>query len=86
LEHYWQTQLTILGEVLAAMCLGALLGANRQFAGKAAGIRTLAVVSGASVLFIAVSAGAVGYQGPDTTQAGAAWSAWWRVSSPAWAS
>ncbi len=48
----WQAQLLILGEVALAMVLGALLGVEREFAQKPAGLRTHMLVAGAAALLV----------------------------------
>ncbi len=48
----WQAQLQILGEVALAMVLGALLGVEREFAHKPAGLRTHMLVAGAAALLV----------------------------------
>jgi len=45
-------ELEVLGEVLLAMVLGAVLGLEREFAGKPAGIRTHMLVAGSSALLV----------------------------------
>jgi putative Mg2+ transporter-C (MgtC) family protein len=45
-------ELEILGEVVLAMVLGAVLGLEREFAGKPAGIRTHMLVAGAAALLV----------------------------------
>lgn len=45
-------ELEILGEVLLAMVLGAVLGLEREFAGKPAGIRTHMLVAGSAALLV----------------------------------
>ena len=46
------TQLEMLGEVALAMALGALIGLEREFAHKAAGLRTHMLVAGASAMLV----------------------------------
>ncbi len=48
----WQAQLQVLGEVALAMALGALLGVEREFAHKPAGLRTHMLVAGAAALLV----------------------------------
>ena len=52
-------QLTIAGYVLLAMFLGGLLGLEREYADKPAGLRTHILVAGAAALFVALSGIAV---------------------------
>ena len=47
----WQ-QLWVLGYVAMAMLLGALIGLDREVAGKPAGLRTHMLVAGAAALFV----------------------------------
>jgi putative Mg2+ transporter-C (MgtC) family protein len=46
------TQLQMLGEVALAMLLGALIGLERQFAHKPAGLRTHMLVAGAAAMLV----------------------------------
>ena len=46
------TQFRMLGEVALAMLLGALLGLERQFANKPAGLRTHMLVAGAAAMLV----------------------------------
>jgi len=48
------SQLEILGRVALAMALGALVGLERELAGKPAGLRTNMFVAGASALFVSL--------------------------------
>jgi len=49
------TEYEIIGRLVLALVLGALVGIERVHAGKKAGIRTLGVVSFGSALFIVIS-------------------------------
>ncbi len=46
------TQLEMLGEVALAMALGAMIGLEREFAHKAAGLRTHMLVAGAAAMLV----------------------------------
>ncbi len=48
----WVAQLQALGQVALAMALGALIGVEREFAHKPAGLRTHMLVAGAAALLI----------------------------------
>jgi putative Mg2+ transporter-C (MgtC) family protein len=48
----WIAQLQTLGQVALAMMLGALIGTEREFANKPAGLRTHMLVSGAAAMLI----------------------------------
>lgn len=48
-------QLIVLGEVCMAMILGGLIGLERKSAGKAAGMRTHALLAGAAALFVGLA-------------------------------
>ena len=52
-------QIGLLGYILLAMILGALIGAEREFADKPAGLRTHMLVSGGSALLVGISTVAV---------------------------
>lgn len=54
-------QLKIIGEVALAMMLGGLIGLEREFADKPAGLRTHMLVSGAAALMVALGTVSVGY-------------------------
>lgn len=58
------TELQILGQIVLALVLGALLGWNRERGGKPAGLRTYALVSAGSALFTVMSAQAFGGNEP----------------------
>ena len=47
-------QFSILGAVALAMCLGGLIGAERQLADKPAGLRTHMLIAGAAALLTAI--------------------------------
>lgn len=47
----WQQQLALVGQVLAAMVLGGLIGFERELAHKPAGFRTHMLVAAATALF-----------------------------------
>ncbi|MGH8397940.1 MAG: MgtC/SapB family protein [Gammaproteobacteria bacterium] len=61
IDHDWQTQLIIIGQVILAMILGGLIGFERELANKPAGFRTHTLVAGAAALFMAVAAAAENY-------------------------
>jgi len=61
IDHDWQTQLVIIGQVVLAMILGGFIGFERELANKPAGFRTHTLVAGAAALFMAVAAAAPGY-------------------------
>jgi putative Mg2+ transporter-C (MgtC) family protein len=48
----WHGQLEVLGCVALAMALGALIGVEREFAHKPAGLRTHMLISGAAALLV----------------------------------
>ena len=48
-------QLQIVGQVILAMILGAIMGIEREYADKPAGLRTHMLVAGAAALFVALS-------------------------------
>jgi putative Mg2+ transporter-C (MgtC) family protein len=48
-------QLQIIGQVILAMILGAIMGIEREYADKPAGLRTHMLVAGAAALFVALS-------------------------------
>jgi putative Mg2+ transporter-C (MgtC) family protein len=52
-------QLQIVGQVILAMILGAIMGLERENADKPAGLRTHMLVAGAAALFVALSTTAV---------------------------
>ena len=52
-------QLQIIGQVILAMVLGAIMGIEREYADKPAGLRTHMLVAGAAALFVALSTTAV---------------------------
>ncbi len=55
LETFFRTnwlQLLAIGQVLLAMFLGSLIGFNREFSGKPAGLRTHMLVAGAAALIV----------------------------------
>lgn len=54
-------QLKILGQIVLAMLLGGLIGINREYASKAAGLRTHIFVAGASSLLVCLSDSIVGH-------------------------
>lgn len=49
------TELQIIGQVILAMVLGAIMGVEREHADKPAGLRTHMLVAGAAALFVALS-------------------------------
>ena len=51
----WTPQLQILGEVVLAMVLGALVGFEREMADKPAGLRTHMLVAGAAALLVGLT-------------------------------
>ena len=51
----WDSQLQVLGEVVLAALLGALIGIDRELADKPAGLRTHMLVAGAAALLLGVS-------------------------------
>ena len=51
----WTPQLQILGEVILAMALGALVGLEREVADKPAGLRTHMLVAGAAALLVGLT-------------------------------
>jgi putative Mg2+ transporter-C (MgtC) family protein len=51
----WGSQLQILGEVVLAMFLGALIGFEREVADKPAGLRTHMLVAGAAALLVGLT-------------------------------
>lgn len=52
----WATQLRVLVDVVIAMLLGGLIGAERQLADKPAGVRTQMLVCGAAALLVGLGA------------------------------
>ena len=48
----WNTQLTVLGEILLAMVLGGVIGFEREAADKPAGLRTHMLIAGAATLMV----------------------------------
>ena len=58
---FYFTQLEILGQVTLAMILGAVLGLDREFSRKPAGLRTHMLVAGAAALIVKLSAISVIY-------------------------
>lgn len=61
IDHDWQAQLVIIGQVVLAMVLGGFIGFERELANKPAGFRTHTLVAGAAALFMAVAAAAPDY-------------------------
>ncbi|MFN2385115.1 MAG: MgtC/SapB family protein [Thermoanaerobaculia bacterium] len=51
----WTPQLQVLGEVILAMFLGALVGLEREAADKPAGLRTHMLVAGAAALLVGLT-------------------------------
>jgi putative Mg2+ transporter-C (MgtC) family protein len=58
-------QFELLGRVLAAMLLAGVVGLEREFADKPAGIRTHMLTGGAAALLVLLGAYIVDYFGPD---------------------
>ncbi len=61
IEHDWQSQFIIIGQVVVAMILGGFIGFERELANKPAGFRTHTLVAGAAALFMAVATAAPNY-------------------------
>lgn len=59
-------QLEMVLRLLLAAVLGAIIGAQREWSGKPAGLRTLALISAGSALFAIVSA--LGFDGADPSR------------------
>jgi putative Mg2+ transporter-C (MgtC) family protein len=55
LESLYLPQLEILGQIALAMVLGAVIGLDREFARKPAGLRTHMLVAGAAALIVKLS-------------------------------
>jgi putative Mg2+ transporter-C (MgtC) family protein len=65
LDHDWELQLVILGQIVLAMILGGIIGFERELANKPAGFRTHTLVGGASAAFMGISVASAHYFSPE---------------------
>ncbi len=67
MEVFGQTQITIVAHVAIAMALGALLGLDREFEQKPAGLRTHMLVAGAAAFLLGLADLVVTHSGLDVS-------------------